>query len=208
LGATSADVSNEVTGVILAGGKARRMGGADKGLVTVNDRPMIAYVIDALRPQVADILISANRNRDSYGEFGYPVFADDNTGFQGPLAGIVAGMQAARTRYIAVAPCDSPLLSGDIVQRLHVALSGAGLRIAVAHDGERLQNVFALLDTRLLDDLRNYLDEGGRKVDHWYAGPGYATADCSDIYETFSNINAPADRKVLEEKLALRTADG
>ena len=202
LGATSADVSNEVTGVILAGGKARRMGGADKGLITVNDRPMIAYVIDALRPQVANILISANRNRDSYGEFGHPVVADDNTEFQGPLAGIAAGMQAARTPYIAVAPCDSPLLSGDIVQRLHAALSAAGSRIAAAHDGERLQNVFALLDTRLLDDLRNYLDEGGRKVDHWYAGPGYATADCSDICETFSNVNEPADKEALEDKLA------
>lgn len=202
MGATLSTLRDDVTGVILAGGKARRMGGADKGLITVNDRPMIAYVIDALRPQVADMLISANRNRDSYGEFGYPVIADDNSEFQGPLAGIAAGMQAANTRFIAVVPCDSPLLAGDIVQRLHAALSSAGSRIAVAHDGDRLQNVFALFDTGLLNNLRKYLDGGGRKVDHWYAGPGYATADCSDVSESFSNINAPADMRALEEKLA------
>ena len=197
-------IREQVTGVILAGGKARRMGGVDKGLVSINERPMIAYVIDVLRPQVADVLINANRNHDKYREFERTVIADGDSEFRGPLAGIASGMQAARTPYVAFAPCDSPLLCGDLVQRLYSALSGTGSRIAVAHDGDRLQPVFALLDCDLLDDLTRYLDDGGRKIDRWYGMHGYATADFSDVTESFLNINEPADKRALEDKLAQR----
>jgi len=197
-------IREQITGVILAGGKATRMGGVDKGLVPINERPMIAYVIDALRPQVADVLINANRNHDKYREFERTVIADGDSEFRGPLAGIASGMQAARTPYVAFAPCDSPLLCGDLVRRLYAALSETGSRIAVAHDGGRLQPVFALLDRSLLDDLTRYLDGGGRKIDQWYAEHGYSTADFSDVPESFSNINEPADKRVLEDKLAQR----
>lgn len=197
-------IRESVSGVILAGGRATRMGGVDKGLVSINDRPMIAYVIDALRPQVAEVLINANRNHDRYREFACSVIADGDRDFRGPLAGIASGMQASRTRYIASAPCDSPLLCGDLVARLHAALSATDSRIAVAHDGERLQPVFALLDCGLLDDLTRYLEDGGRKVDQWYARHGFATSDFSDVSRSFSNINAPADQQVLEEELAKR----
>ncbi|MGI9223649.1 MAG: molybdenum cofactor guanylyltransferase MobA [Woeseiaceae bacterium] len=193
----------DVTAVILAGGRATRMGGVDKGLISVNDRPMIAWVIDALRPQVADILISANRNRDDYAEFGFPVIDDGDDEFRGPLAGLASCMQVARTPYIALAPCDSPLLSGDLVPRLYTALSATGSRIAVAHDGNRLQPVFALLDNALVDDLTGYLDGGGRKIDQWYARHGYLTVDFSDVTESFANINAPDDQQALADKLAL-----
>ena len=195
----------QVTGVILAGGKATRMGGVDKGLVAVNGRPMIAYVIDALRPQVAEVLIKANRGHDAYGEFGRRLIADAEGDFKGPLAGFVSGMRAARTPYVAFVPCDSPLVCDDLVQRLHVALSAADARIAVAHDGDRLQPVFALLDRTLEDDLAGYLDGGGRKIDQWYARHGFATVDCSDVAESFRNINAPDDRQALEAELALRS---
>lgn len=192
----------DVTAVILAGGRATRMGGVDKGLISVNDRPMIAWVIDALRPQVADILISANRNRDDYAEFGFPVIDDGDGEFRGPLAGLASCMQVARTPYIALAPCDSPLLSGDLVPRLYTALSATGSRIAVAHDGNRLQPVFALLESALLDDLSGYLDGGGRKIDQWYARHGYLTVDFNDVTESFANINAPDDQQALADKLA------
>jgi molybdopterin-guanine dinucleotide biosynthesis protein A len=199
----------DVTGVILAGGRATRMGGVDKGLILVNDRPMIAYVIDALRPQVADILISANRNRDSYAEFGYTVVDDGDDEFRGPLAGLASCMQTATTPYIALAPCDSPLVRSDVVSRLHAALSASDARIAAAHDGERLQPVFALLERDLRDDLVGFLGSGGRKIGQWYEEQGYVAVDFSDVIESFANINAPDDKRALEGKLAERgKADG
>lgn len=195
-------VRDQVTGIILAGGLARRMGGVDKGLVLINGRPMIAWAIDALRVQVAELLINANRNHDKYGEFGCAVIDDGNREFRGPLAGIASGMQAAKTPWIAVVPCDSPLICSDLVRRLHVALTEEGLQIAVAHDGERLQPVFAMLHQDLFADLVGYLDGGGRKIDRWYEKHGYATADFSDAIDTFSNVNAPADKRELEAELA------
>lgn len=200
--ATDEVVRDQVTGIILAGGLARRMGGVDKGLVPINDRPMIAWVIDALRVQVAGLLINANRNQDKYGEFGCAVIDDGNLEFRGPLAGFASGMQASKTPWIVVVPCDSPLICSDLVRRLHAALTNEGSQIAVAHDGERLQPVFAMLHRDLFADLVGYLDGGGRKIDHWYEKQGYATADFSDVIDTFSNINAPADKQELEEQLA------
>jgi molybdopterin-guanine dinucleotide biosynthesis protein A len=200
----SDSIAGQVTGVILAGGKARRMGGVDKGLVSIHQRPMVRYVIDALQPQVTTLLLNANRSHDSYRQFGLSVIADADHDFRGPLAGFASGMRAAQTPYIAVAPCDSPLLCGDIVQRLYAALKKEGSRIAVAHDGSRLQPVFVLLDCTLLDDLAGHLADGGRKIDHWYAKHGYAVADCSDVPESFLNINAPDDKQLLEDLLAQR----
>ena len=198
-------VASQVTGVILAGGRATRMGGIDKGLIPVNGRPMIAWVIDALRPQVAELFINANRNPDEYRAFGYPIIDDGDREFRGPLAGIASGMRAATTEYVAFAPCDSPLICGDLVSRLYDALSSAGTRIAVAHDGERLQPVFALLESALLDDLVRYLDSGGRKIDRWYAEHGFASADFSDAAASFANINAPEERQAVELMLGRRS---
>ena len=204
MSATDRNIREQVTGVILAGGRATRMGGTDKGLVAVNGRPMIAWVLDALRPQVADVLINANRNHDVYGEFGSRVVDDGDSDFRGPLAGIASGMRAARTPWVAVVPCDSPLIHGDLVARLHEAAVASGSRIAAAHDGERLQPVFALLARDLLDDLAGYLDDGERKIDRWYARHGFERVDCSDVAESFANINAPDDKRALEAALAER----
>ena len=180
------------------------MGGTDKGLVPVNGRPMISWVIDALRPAVAEVLVNANRNHERYGEFGCPVVDDGDDEFRGPLAGMARGMRAAKTPYIAVVPCDSPLIGGELVQRLYAAVASSGARVAAAHDGERLQPVFALLSCDLLDDLAGYLDAGERKIDRWYARHGYETVDFSDVAEWFANINAPDDKHALEEVLAKR----
>lgn len=204
MGAAAASVRDQVTGVILAGGRATRMGGVDKGLVQISGRPMIAWVVDTLRSQVADVLINANRNHDSYRGFGCDVVDDGDSEFRGPLAGMVSGMRAARTPYIAVVPCDSPLLHGSLVQRLHDAARASGAPIAAAHDGGRLQPVFALLSCELLDDLAGYLDDGERKIDRWYARHGYESVDFSDVAESFANINAPDDKRALERALALR----
>jgi molybdopterin-guanine dinucleotide biosynthesis protein A len=197
-------IREQVTGVILAGGRATRMGGTDKGLVAIAGRPMIAWVIDALRPQVSQVLINANRNRDRYGEFGSDVVEDGDGEFRGPLAGMASGMRVARTPWIAVVPCDSPLIHGQLVARLYAGAVSSGAPIAVAHDGERLQPVFALLARDLLDDLAGYLDEGERKIDRWYARHRFERIDCSDVMASFANINAPEDKRMLEEALAQR----
>ena len=205
MGPAKANARDEVTGVILAGGRATRMGGVDKGLVPINGRPMIAWVIGALRPQVADLLINANRNRERYGEFGCNVIDDGDSEFRGPLAGMVSGMRAAQTPWVAIVPCDSPLITSDLVERLYEGVVTSGSRIAAAHDGERLQPVCALLARDLLDDLAGYLDDGERKIDRWYARHGYASVDFSDVAGSFANINAPDDKRGLEAALAKKS---
>ena len=119
-------IPEQVTGLILAGGRATRMGGMDKGLVPIGGRPMIAWVIEALQPQVAEVLINANRNHDRYGEFGSKVIDDGDGEFRGPLAGMASGMRAAATPWIAVVPCDSPLIHGALVARLYEAATASG----------------------------------------------------------------------------------
>ena len=201
---TGTTIREQVTGVILAGGRATRMGGTDKGLVPINGRPMVAWVIDILGPQVSEVLVNANRNHDQYGEFGRRVVDDGDAEFRGPLAGMASGMRAARTPWIAVVPCDSPLIDTGLLARLYEAASASGSRIAAAHDGARLQPVFALLARDLLDDLTGYLDDGERKIDRWYARLGFESVDCSDMAASFANINAPEDKRSLEVALAER----
>lgn len=184
---------NNITGLILAGGQARRMGGADKGLITLKGRPMISYIIDALRPQVETILINANRNISSYEEHGYPVIQDDIENFQGPLAGMVSGLRLCQSEYIATVPCDGPLLPDNYIEVLDLAASQAKSPISVGFDGHRLQPVYALIQRDLLPDLLEYLASGERKIDRWYDRHQYAQADFSSRPEMFTNINTPED---------------
>jgi len=191
----------DITAVILAGGKARRMGGEDKGLIELHGRTLIDYIIAGVRPQVGHVLINANRNRDRYGAFGCPVVADIMGDYFGPLAGMASGMQASGTAYILTLPCDSPYVPASLAERLYRAMAAADAEISVAHDGVRLQPVFALLRCELLPGLLQYLEGGGRKIDTWYARQRLAFADFSDLPDTFLNLNSPADLPVIEELL-------
>jgi molybdenum cofactor guanylyltransferase len=195
-----------ITGVILAGGEARRMGGNDKGLLALRGRPMIAYTLESLRPQVDTLLISANRNMDRYAEFGFPVVGDTLTGFHGPLAGIYSAMRAAGTPLIATVPCDAPFLPPDLVRRLGAALRDTGTDIAVAHNGERMQPVFALLRRELADALERFLARGERKIDRWYAEHRTTIVDFSDAPATFINVNTPDEVTQVEAELSARIA--
>ena len=179
----------KITGIILAGGQATRMGGQDKGLVKINDQAMIAYVINALKPQVAGIVINVNRNKSVYRKFGYPVIMDALTGFQGPLAGMAAAMDKVSTDYIFTCPCDGPLLPDDIVARLYAVLNDQGAEICVAHDGKRMQSVCALVDCKLQDSLQKYLAGEDRKIEHWYEQHKLVQADFSDKQGCFLNVN-------------------
>lgn len=195
----------QITGVILAGGRARRMGGRDKGLLPLAGRPMVEYVLEALRPQVDAVLISANRHQAEYGRYGHPVVTDDTDDYPGPLAGMAAGMAHAGEGWILSVPCDGPWLPAALAQRMRLAATAAGASICMAHDGERSQPVFGLLDTALLPSLRDYLAEGGRKIDLWYARHRVALADFSDCPEVFMNVNTPEERAAVEARLELGT---
>ena len=190
----------QISAVILAGGMGRRMGGRDKGQLILDGRPLIEYVLEAIQPQVNTILINANRHQTEYGRYGYPVIPDLLEGFQGPLAGFASGMRAATTPYIVTLPCDGPCLAPDLVTRLERALHNMHADIAVAHDGQRLQPVYALLPTRLLNSLEEFLAAGERKIDRWYAQHNMAFADFSDAVDTFRNINTPQDQQRIQQE--------
>ncbi len=191
----------KITAVILAGGRAQRMGGQDKGLLPVQGKPMIEYIIDALKPQVGQILINANRSLDRYEQYGYPVVTDIMGEYYGPLVGMASGIQHCKTEYVLTVPCDSPLVPRDLVDILYHQLREDDAELAVAHDGDRMQPVFALLRCDLLPDLLHYLESGGRKIDTWYAQHRTALADFSKLSDAFMNINSPEDQAAIEKLL-------
>ena len=167
------------------------MGGEDKGLLPLGDAPLVAQTLARLAAQTAGVFINANRNGARYAEFA-PVIADEVPGFCGPLAGIHAGLRAAKTEWILTAPCDSPFLPADLAQTLARAVRRADADIAVAGAGGRAQPVFMLARASLADDLEKFLSEGGRKIDLWYPRHAFVVADFADA-SAFANINTPAE---------------
>ena len=145
--------------------------------------------------------MNANRNTRQYAAFGLPVIADMLGDYFGPLVGMASGMNAAETTFIVTAPCDSPIIPGNLVETLYRALQQNQADISVAHDGERMQPVFALLRCSLLASLLDYLNEGGRKIDTWFGQQPLALADFSGSPDTFINLNTPEDKQVLENSL-------
>jgi len=182
-----------VTGVILAGGKGRRMGGNDKGLLQYKQQALISHAITILEPQVDALIINANRNIEQYQKLGYRVIEDSIDNFCGPLAGMLSAMKAVNSDYILTAPCDSPRISTQLRQRMMEAMLVDQADLAVAHDGERLQPVFCLLPCHLQDELEKHIQEGGRKIDLWLAEHKMAVVDFSDQADSFINFNHPED---------------
>lgn len=189
------------TGVILAGGQARRMGGQDKGLIELAGSPMVQYVLDAITPQVGHVIINANRNQDIYAHYGRPVIADEFEGFCGPLAGMASSLRTVTTPFMVTAPCDSPFVPKDLVQRLYLQLLQDKADISVAHNGERIQPVFTLMKTTLLDSILDFLGKGERKIDKWFEQHNLAITDFSDCPDTFININTQDDLSIIESRL-------
>ena len=188
-GAMSADAEADVTGIVLAGGQGRRMGGVDKGLVDLAGTPMVAHVLARLVPQVGDVLINANQNLDRYRALGHPVVPDAVGGFAGPLAGLHAGMMQAKRQFVATVPCDSPFLPLDLVTRLHAALERERAQLAVARTFDQPHPVFALVRRDLLPNLAAFLASGGRKIDAWYAALRVVEVAFDDEADAFRNIN-------------------
>lgn len=191
----------EISGAVLAGGRARRMGGQDKGLVEIDAKPMVVFIVEALKEQTAEVFINANRNLDRYRELCRCRVVPDSVGdFAGPLAGMASVMEVAQTPLVLTAPCDSPLLSRQLGPRLFEALEREDAELAVAHDGKRMQPVFALLQRDLLDSMIAYLRSGESKIDTWYAMHRTALGDFSDDTSMFLNVNTPEDRSELEDR--------
>jgi molybdopterin-guanine dinucleotide biosynthesis protein A len=187
-----------ITGVVLAGGRGRRMGGEDKGLLPFRGQPLVNHALAALSSLTEMRLINANRNLEAYQALGFPVIQDASDHFDGPLAGLLSAMRATATTYILTVPCDAPLLTGALLKRLVESLLMSDAAIAVAHDGDRLHPVVMLAETRLADDLQAYLDAGQRKVEQWVRRQRWVSVDFSDVPRALVNINAPDDLLRLE----------
>lgn len=197
----TAEPAVNITGVILAGGRAERMGGRDKGLLPLAGEPMVGHVLRVLRPQVGEILINANRHQADYRRLGWPVISDPVGEFFGPLAGMLAALEAAESPLVLTAPCDSPLLPMDYATRMRAALEHANADLAVAAS-DRWQPVFALLRRSLAESLRTTLLGGERKIDRWFASHRVAVVDFQDHPQMFRNINTPEELQALETELA------
>ena len=193
------DEKNKVTGVVLAGGLARRMNKQDKGLVVYHNKPMVAYSVEAMSKVANTVLINANRNQQEYAQFGYKVIADQTDTFDGPLAGVLSGMLNAKTDIVCVMPCDSPLIKAEHLQSLLTALTENKVNIAVAFDGERMHPVFLALKTSLKDSLEKYLVAGNRKIDLWLQQHQLIKVDFSQNAEVFLNINTLGELEALEK---------
>jgi molybdopterin-guanine dinucleotide biosynthesis protein A len=173
---------NEVTGVILAGGRGSRMGGADKGLQNFRGMPLAVFTLMRLSLQVGEVMINANRNLAAYESFGVPVWPDSLSDYAGPLAGFLTGLERCETEYLVTVPCDTPLFPLDLVQRLGEALQREDADIAMASAREedpgsesgagsqlRAQPVFSLMRRELMESLVRFTHGGGRKIDAWTA---------------------------------------
>lgn len=182
-------MKDKITGVILAGGLGRRMGGIDKGLQELRGQPMVHWVVERLAPQVDELLINANQNGERYAAFGHRVVPDQIPDFAGPLAGLHAALSAATHPLVATAPCDSPFLPADLIARLFAALTAAQADLAVARTFDQPHPVFCLCKREVLPHLTEFLAGGGRKIDRWYSTLNIVEVAFDDEADAFENIN-------------------
>jgi molybdenum cofactor guanylyltransferase len=198
---------DDVTGVILAGGRGSRMGGVDKGLQNFRGMPMAMFTLLRLAPQVSELMINANRNLAAYESFGVPVWPDGLADYAGPLAGFLTGLEHCETEYLVTVPCDTPLFPQDVVARLAEALERDGADIATASaredDGQlRAQPVFSLMRRDLMESLVRFTQGGGRKIDAWTAQHRTVLVPfdrAGDEATAFANANTLAELHRLEQ---------
>jgi len=195
---------HDITGLVLAGGQGRRMGGRDKGLIEVHGQPLAAWTLARLAKQTGAQAISANRHLDVYRQLGVPVWADEQAAFNGPLVGMAVGLAHCTTPYMAVVPCDSPCFPVDLVAQLARGLLGADADLALAASTEpgqaRSQPVFCLLRSTLLPDLRQFLSGGERKVLGWMQQCRHVVMPFDDA-QAFSGANTPQELAALALRL-------
>ncbi|MED5395799.1 MAG: molybdenum cofactor guanylyltransferase MobA [Pseudomonadota bacterium] len=210
----AADILDAVLGVLLAGGKARRMGGGDKSMLILGGRPILEAIIERVRPQVGKLIINANGDAERFVRFGLPVVPDVIEGFAGPLAGVLTGMEwsagnAPGLDWVASFATDAPFLPVDMVDRLTAAIEGRGADIACAKSRGRAHPVFALWPVRLRRELRRAMvDEEMRKIDEWTARYRVAHVAFEGEPDPFFNINRPDNLAEAETILAATSGGG
>lgn len=190
-------IGADVIGVVLAGGKGSRLGGVDKGLCLLHARPLVAHVLDALRRQLTDVLIVANRNQPDYARFA-PVISDENDDYAGPIAGLAAAFAEAGNRWVLSVPVDCPRPPTSLLSRLLATMhANPDLSCAAAHDGVRAQPLFALYRPGLVQAARQAALQQA-PMWRWQQSLGAATVDFSDTLEAFANLNTQADFEAFE----------
>ena len=182
-----------IAGVILAGGRSRRMGGIDKAFIRLNGKPLIEWVIDRISPQVERLYVNTNHQHEKYKGLGYPLIADTVGPDIGPLAGILTGLESASSQYLLTAPCDVPLLPENLCAVLYRHLYETGARAATIYDGDKLHPVISLLDCTLAASLHAYLKAGHRSVAGWLDSIGVLRVDFPGQHNAFLNVNTPDD---------------
>ncbi len=187
--------SEKISAIVLAGGRGQRMQNRDKGLLQWRGRTLVQHCIARVEPQVDDIVLSCNRNLAAYQRYGYPVVQDQLADFQGPLAGIQAGLPACQASLVFTCPCDSPLLPIDVVAKLWRALQTGETDVAIAHDGERAQSLVMLLRRHCAHDLPNHLASGARSVQSWQLLQRYRYVDFASQRAAFANFNYARELK-------------
>lgn len=187
-----------ITGVILAGGRATRMGGHDKGLIVLNGVPLYLHVLSRLKAQVDEVIISANRNQSVYAKSGCQIIGDIDTSFPGPLAGILSGLHSAMSDWVVFVPCDVPAFPLDLVHRLWQARGEENA--AYATDGERPHPTLLLINKNLIEPLEAYLHLGNRKLMLFMEQIGAKAVSFNDQPEAFLNLNSPEDLSNWEDK--------
>lgn len=191
----------QITGLVLAGGRGSRMGGVDKGLQNHHGVPLALHALLRLQPQVGALMINANRNLGAYESMGVPVWPDTQADYPGPLAGVLVGLERCETPYLMTVPCDTPNFPPDLVQRLAQALQSEGAELAMAatrvDDEVKAEPVFCLLSAGLLESLVSYLDSGQRKIDRWTALHRVATVVFDDA-SAFDNANTAEELQRLQ----------
>lgn len=187
----------EIGAVILAGGRGRRMGSIEKGLLPFRGRPLVSHVIAAVEPHVGELIVSANRRIDEYAALDAAVVTDEWPNARGPLAGVASALRVTRLPYLMIAPCDTPFLPWDLVPRLVAALSDTRVDAAVAHADGIMQPLCALMRCTLEPMLRDYIEAGGAKAAQWWA-ERCTVAVTFDEPQAFININTPQDREQAE----------
>ena len=192
------NVSQEIIGVVLAGGRATRMGGKDKGLQLLNGKPLWQHVADTLAGQVTAKAISANRHIDTYRQSGYAVYQDSLENYPGPLAGMLSVMQQSQGEWFIFCPCDTPFIPSCLVERLFLLRGTAP--VVWVHDGERDHPAIALMHRSLAPALQAYLAAGERRVMVFMRESGGHSVDFSDVKSAFVNVNTSEDLQRMQEK--------
>lgn len=184
-------IDSNITIAILAGGKGSRLGGVDKGLLELHATPLIEHLINRIKQQNPNIIISANRNLERYRQFGFPVYSDDIDDYAGPLAGILKALKNCPTEWLMTLPADSPFIPSDLTIRLASKIEAH--KIVMAHDGKRLQPTFSLIHQSLITSLEQFLQQGERKAQRWMQQQPHTIVDFSDKANAFININTEAE---------------